>query len=117
MSAATHPTCKGVFNNKKPCTFKAKLGCNGFCRVHNNQANKDTIIANLEKENKKLKEDVRWFSMENGAGVEMGAMLGDGKVSYEEWIRWCRDIANLDEEDLQSYKDWLGYQDGDTEEK
>ena len=42
MSAATHPTCKGVFNNKKPCTFKAKLGCNGFCRVHYNQANKNT---------------------------------------------------------------------------
>ena len=26
--------CQAVYSNKKPCTFYAKQGCGGFCRVH-----------------------------------------------------------------------------------
>ena len=72
-------------------------------------------ILSLMKENDESKATIKWLNVENDICVKYNCMLGDGNTTYEEWFEYCEDYIGMSNQELEDYKEWLGYDDDEED--
>ena len=72
--------------------------------------NNDFLILKLRE----LRKSNKFLLLENNCATHNNCMIGDGNVGYDEWF----DMLDFETpEELQEYKDWLGYSSSTDEEE